>query len=50
MKALLEQLESVCRQAQELQATIKLQMAEAARRDYPAQSLTERRKAVRKKR
>jgi hypothetical protein len=50
LQAILEKLDAVCEQARELQQQIRLKMAEAARRDYPADPRGERRKSDRKRR
>ena len=50
LKAILDKLDAVCEQARELQKHVKQAMADAARRDYPHPSPTERRKGTRKRR
>ena len=41
LQVILEKLDALCQQAQELQQQIRLQMADAARRDYPHPGPTE---------
>jgi len=50
LEALLDKLDSVCRQARELQEQIKAKMAESARGDrlHPGSSERDRRQAPRK--
>ena len=48
LKAILDKLDTVCQHARELQRQVRQKMAEAARRDYPADP-TDRRKTPRKR-